>query len=54
MVRPAGTSRSAPGRRRAAGRAELRTRLTALRLAELREGVRLRPANLTRALPSDL
>ncbi|MEU2713289.1 PaaX family transcriptional regulator C-terminal domain-containing protein [Streptomyces sp. NPDC007205] len=34
-----------------AERAELRTRLTALRLAELREGVWLRPANLDRGLP---
>lgn len=37
-----------------AERAELRTRLGALRLAELREGVWLRPANLPRALPGDL
>lgn len=37
-----------------AERAELRTRLTALRLAELREGVWLRPANLRRPLPDDL
>jgi phenylacetic acid degradation operon negative regulatory protein len=37
-----------------AERAELRARLTALRLAELREGVWLRPANLDRALPDDL
>lgn len=37
-----------------AERAELRTRLTALRLAELREGVWLRPANLIRPLPDDL
>ena len=37
-----------------AERAELRTRLTALRLAELREGVWLRPANLSRPLPDDL
>jgi phenylacetic acid degradation operon negative regulatory protein len=37
-----------------AERAELRARLTGLRLAELREGVWLRPANLTRALPGDL
>lgn len=37
-----------------AERAELRARLTALRLAELREGVWLRPANLTRPLPPDL
>ncbi|MER7934663.1 MULTISPECIES: PaaX family transcriptional regulator C-terminal domain-containing protein [unclassified Streptomyces] len=37
-----------------AERAELRTRLTRLRLAELREGVWLRPANLARALPGDV
>ncbi|MFE2583400.1 PaaX domain-containing protein, C- domain protein, partial [Streptomyces sp. NPDC059378] len=37
-----------------AERADLRTRLTALRLAELREGVWLRPANLLRMLPEDL
>ncbi|WP_416985238.1 PaaX family transcriptional regulator C-terminal domain-containing protein [Streptomyces sp. T028] len=37
-----------------AERAELRTRLTALRLAELREGVWLRPANLGRPWPPDL
>ncbi|MFF4357394.1 PaaX family transcriptional regulator C-terminal domain-containing protein [Streptomyces sp. NPDC001604] len=37
-----------------AERADLRTRLTALRLAELREGVWLRPANLSRSLPDDL
>jgi phenylacetic acid degradation operon negative regulatory protein len=37
-----------------AERAELRTRLTALRLAELREGVWLRPANLERELPGEL
>ncbi|MGW0629208.1 PaaX family transcriptional regulator C-terminal domain-containing protein [Streptomyces sp. NPDC002758] len=37
-----------------AERAELRARLTALRLAELREGVWLRPANLSRTLPDDL
>ena len=37
-----------------AERAELRARLTALRLAELREGVWLRPANLSRPLPDDL
>ncbi|MDQ0603720.1 phenylacetic acid degradation operon negative regulatory protein [Streptomyces canus] len=37
-----------------AERADLRTRLTALRLAELREGVWLRPANLRRPLPDDL
>jgi phenylacetic acid degradation operon negative regulatory protein len=33
-------------------RAELRTTLGSLRLAELREGVWLRPANLARALPT--
>ncbi|MEU6772537.1 PaaX family transcriptional regulator C-terminal domain-containing protein [Streptomyces sp. NPDC046759] len=37
-----------------AERADLRARLTALRLAELREGVWLRPANLDRALPGTL
>jgi phenylacetic acid degradation operon negative regulatory protein len=37
-----------------AARADLRARLTALRLAELREGVWLRPANLRRPLPGDL
>lgn len=37
-----------------AERACLRARLTALRLAELREGVWLRPANLLRPLPDDL
>ncbi|MFD8393930.1 PaaX family transcriptional regulator C-terminal domain-containing protein [Streptomyces sp. NPDC059680] len=37
-----------------AERADLRTRLAALRLAELREGVWLRPANLERALPEML
>ncbi|MFF9768935.1 PaaX family transcriptional regulator C-terminal domain-containing protein [Streptomyces sp. NPDC014636] len=37
-----------------AERADLRARLTALRLAELREGVWLRPANLDRPLPADL
>ncbi|MEV7289013.1 PaaX family transcriptional regulator C-terminal domain-containing protein [Streptomyces sp. NPDC093252] len=37
-----------------AERADLRARLTALRLAELREGVWLRPANLLRPLPTDL
>ncbi|MFJ5773910.1 PaaX family transcriptional regulator C-terminal domain-containing protein [Streptomyces sp. NPDC093094] len=37
-----------------AERAELRTRLTGLRLAELREGVWLRPANLVRELPGEL
>ncbi|MEU8852424.1 PaaX family transcriptional regulator C-terminal domain-containing protein [Streptomyces sp. NPDC048564] len=36
-----------------AERAELRTELTRLRLAELREGVWLRPANLLRPLPGD-
>ncbi|MFD8201027.1 PaaX family transcriptional regulator C-terminal domain-containing protein [Streptomyces sp. NPDC059701] len=37
-----------------AERAALRTRLAALRLAELREGVWLRPANLGRPLPGAL
>ncbi|MFE0368114.1 PaaX family transcriptional regulator C-terminal domain-containing protein [Streptomyces tendae] len=37
-----------------AARAELRTGLTVLRLAELREGVWLRPANLDRPLPAGL
>ncbi|CAM5613658.1 PaaX family transcriptional regulator C-terminal domain-containing protein [Streptomyces pilosus] len=37
-----------------AERADLRTRLAALRLAELREGVWLRPANLERPLPTAL
>ncbi|GAA3775772.1 PaaX family transcriptional regulator C-terminal domain-containing protein [Streptomyces coacervatus] len=37
-----------------AERADLRARLTTLRLAELREGVWLRPANLSRPLPDDL
>nr|WP_234426235.1 PaaX family transcriptional regulator C-terminal domain-containing protein [Streptomyces kebangsaanensis] len=37
-----------------AERAGLRARLTALRLAELREGVWLRPANLRRPWPGDL
>ena len=37
-----------------AERADLRARLTALRLAELREGVWLRPANLERVLPDEL
>ncbi|MFI9803902.1 PaaX family transcriptional regulator C-terminal domain-containing protein [Streptomyces sp. NPDC052301] len=37
-----------------AERADLRGRLTALRLAELREGVWLRPANLDRTLPHGL
>ncbi|MFI9151452.1 PaaX family transcriptional regulator C-terminal domain-containing protein [Streptomyces sp. NPDC053367] len=40
--------------REPAERAELRTRLSGLRLAELREGVWLRPANLARELPDDL
>ncbi len=40
--------------RGAAERAELRTRLTDLRLAELREGVWTRPANLARPWPEDL
>lgn len=40
--------------RAAAERAELRTELARLRLAELREGVWLRPANLRRALPDGL
>ena len=40
--------------RGAAERAELRARLAALRLAELREGVWLRPANLGRSLPREL
>ncbi|GGS50685.1 PaaX family transcriptional regulator C-terminal domain-containing protein [Streptomyces griseoviridis] len=42
------------GGRSPAARADLRARLTALRLAELREGVWLRPANLRRALPAGL
>jgi phenylacetic acid degradation operon negative regulatory protein len=37
-----------------AERADLRARRAALRLAELREGVWLRPANLARGLPGDL
>ncbi|GHF00707.1 PaaX domain-containing protein, C- domain protein [Streptomyces griseoluteus] len=37
-----------------AERADLRARLSALRLAELREGVWLRPANLARPLPGEL
>ncbi|GGP96855.1 PaaX family transcriptional regulator C-terminal domain-containing protein [Streptomyces griseomycini] len=37
-----------------AERADLRTQLAALRLAELREGVWLRPANLSRPLPAAL
>lgn len=40
--------------RAAADRAELRSRLTASRLAELREGVWLRPANLKRSADSGL
>jgi phenylacetic acid degradation operon negative regulatory protein len=40
--------------RGAADRAELRTRLTGLRLAELREGTWLRPANLDRRWPAGL
>ncbi|MCW7947249.1 PaaX domain-containing protein, C- domain protein [Streptomyces hygroscopicus] len=40
--------------RGAAERAELRERLTRLRLAELREGLWLRPANLRRARPDDV
>lgn len=40
--------------RTAAERAELRTRLADLRLAELREGVWTRPDNLDRAWPDDL
>lgn len=40
--------------RTAADRAALRTRLTGLRLTELREGLWLRPANLSRAWPRDL
>ncbi|MFL6062675.1 MAG: PaaX domain-containing protein, C- domain protein [Marmoricola sp.] len=40
------------GGRSAGDRAGLRTRLTSLRLAELREGVWMRPANLARPLPS--
>ncbi|MFL6174665.1 MAG: PaaX domain-containing protein, C- domain protein [Marmoricola sp.] len=38
--------------RSAGDRAELRAQLTELRLAELREGVWLRPANLARPLPA--
>lgn len=37
--------------RSAGDRAELRTEMTRLRLAELREGVWMRPANLDRAIP---
>lgn len=40
--------------REPAERAELRARLTGLRLAEFREGVWLRPANLRRPWPDDL
>lgn len=40
--------------RGATARAALRARLTDLRLAELREGLWLRPANLARSLPDDL
>lgn len=40
--------------RPSAERAALRARLLSLRLAELREGVWLRPANLVRVLPADL
>ncbi len=40
-----------PGGRNATERAALRTSLADLRLAELREGVWLRPANLARPLP---
>ncbi|MEU3346718.1 PaaX family transcriptional regulator C-terminal domain-containing protein [Streptomyces sp. NPDC006700] len=40
--------------REPAERAELRARLTALRLAELREGVWLRPTNLLRPWPGEL
>lgn len=40
--------------RSAADRAELRTRLGGLRLAELREGTWLRPANLGRSWPAEL
>ncbi|MEV0063272.1 PaaX domain-containing protein, C- domain protein [Nocardia sp. NPDC050718] len=40
--------------RPAADRAALRARLLSLRLAELREGVWMRPANLDRAWPADL
>lgn len=40
--------------REPADRAELRQRLADLRLAELREGVWTRPANLERAWPADL
>ncbi|KAF0846682.1 PaaX domain-containing protein, C- domain protein [Nocardia caishijiensis] len=40
--------------RPSAERSALRTRLMSLRLAELREGVWLRPANLVREIPADL
>lgn len=40
--------------RTAADRAQLRTELARLRLAELREGVWMRPANLARPWPGDL
>ncbi|MFD9550640.1 hypothetical protein ACFWBG_24890 [Nocardia salmonicida] len=40
--------------RPSAERAALRASLLSLRLAELREGVWLRPANIVRALPADL
>lgn len=40
--------------RSAAERSELRSMLTSLRLAELREGVWLRPANLARAWPQQV
>ncbi|RDH12708.1 PaaX family transcriptional regulator [Tsukamurella pulmonis] len=40
--------------RSAGDRAELRTEMTRLRLAELREGVWMRPANLDRALPASI
>ncbi|WP_308405730.1 PaaX family transcriptional regulator C-terminal domain-containing protein [Streptomyces tardus] len=42
------------GGRGATARAALRVRLAGLRLAELREGLWLRPANLRRPLPADL
>ncbi len=40
--------------RSAGDRAELRTEMTRLRLAELREGVWMRPANLDRTLPASV
>lgn len=40
--------------RSAGDRADLRTEMTRLRLAELREGVWMRPANLDRALPASV